>query len=398
MHWVRLITFLIAPLLLALAAPAFVLWAWSNDMPLLPALLVGLVFTSLALAIHLIGQALPQHNEDLHLLWEEVEHLREAILHPDGEHGIERRETAEAAEERDMGQPSPQERHSTALADAASATAAPLRPETPAPAHVPPSSPASAAQPAMSAAQEMRLYMEPVVSLENNATIFYRALPALPADAGRIYLGEHAFLRARQQGWPARFMQQVLARCVRFAAQLQARGMAGAVACPLHTTLLEHDSAITPALLQTLEDGPARASVMFVLRREDLTQTSQGTRMQLLMLSQAGAGVVLDMETPDINGFFLPAPLPVRYLDIPAARLAEAAQQPFMQRLGARGWTLVASGIDTVELLTQASACASLGRGRHISPPRRVREPHEAPAGAAVHDNAAAHSHQVATG
>ncbi len=241
--------------------------------------------------------------------------------------------------------------------------------------------------------QEMRLYMEPVVALENKATVFYRALPALPADEHRIYLGDQAYLRARQQGWLAAFTHQVLQRCITFAQQLKARDIACAVACPLDVTLLD-DGAAGQGLLTLLEAGAERSPVMFVVRRENLIQASQHARMQMLMLAQAGDGVVLDMAVPDSNGFFLPAPLPVRYLDVPAARLAEGVSESFMQRLGARGWVLVASGIDTPDLMAAAQVHAGLGRGRHLSPPRRVRDPHEAATGA----DQAAHMQQAAMG
>ena len=391
MHWVRLITFLGAPLLLTLAAPALVLWAWSNDLPLLPALLVGLVFTSLALAIHLVGQALPRHDEDLHLLWEEVEHLRAAILHAD-EHEAEPAAQAPRSEmhPQEGGQPARQQEFATSHVG----TAPPPRQEAGAPHAARQAAPGGS--PITSPARDMRLYMEPVVALQGNATVFYRALPALPADAGRIYLGDQAFLRARQQGWMADFTRQVLQRSVHFARQLNERGVAAAVACPLNMMVLEDGNAVSQALLRELESGEARVPLMFILRREYLTRASQGARMQMLMLAQASDGVVLDMAAPDINAFFLPAPLPVRYLDIPVDRLAQADPQALMQRLGARGWTLVASGIDSPEWLVRARALASLGRGRHLSPPRRVRDAqHEA---AATNGGQTAHMPQAAMG
>ena len=410
MHWVRLITFLIAPLVLALAAPVLVLWAWSNDLPLLPALLVGLVFTSLALAIHLVGQALPRHDDDLHLLWEEVEHLREAVFH-DHQQENHQRETPAAAHEpaghvadATADGEATQRQHSEPARhrDENMHDAALHRPlhhqhhhhrhhHEPAPA-------ATTGAASAHHARELRLYMEPVVSLESNATVFYRALPALPADGGRIYLGDQAFLRARQQGWERRFTREVLERGAAFARQLKARGLTAAVAVPLDAAVLEDGGVVAQALLQTLEDDAREVSLMFILRREDLGRASQSARMHLLMLAQASDGVVLDMSVPDVNGFFLPAPLPVRYLDVPAARLAEVDHQPFMQRLGARGWTLVASGIDSPELLARARALASLGRGRHLSPPRRVREVHESPAANTGEAQRHAHVQQAAAG
>lgn len=388
MHWVRLITFLGAPLLLALMAPVLILWAWSNDLPLLPALLVGLVFTSLALAIHVVGQALPRHDDDLHLLWEEVEHLRETILHAQsGEQGAQQSAPHQPASH--AAAPNGQVPASTGAITAL----AQQGPDTGARQAAPQAGMAGAAW--SGDARDMRLYMEPVVSLQGNATVFYRALPALPADAGRIYLGDQAFLRARQQGWMADFTRQVLQRSVHFARQLKERGVAAAVACPLNMMVLENGNAVTQALLRELEDDGARVSLMFILRREYLARASQGARMQMLMLAQASDGVVLDLAAPDINAFFLPAPLPVRYLDIPVARLGEMDPQPFMQRLGARGWTLVASGIDDPQGLARAQALASLGRGRHLAPPRRVRDAHEA---AASGGGQAAHMPRAAMG
>ena len=408
MQWLRLIIFLLAPMLLALAASALVMWAWANDLPLLPALLVGLVFLSLALSIHLLGQMVPNHDDDLHFLWREVEHLRAMIQLPqEGEEEVSspraaREQTAqEQTAPQGSTEPSRPSPASRALSSTASAApSAPGRPEQARFAHHPAPRAHGAPSSVSAIARELRLYMEPVVSLENNATVFYRALPALPAEGEALYLGGQAFLRARQQGHSGAFAQHLLARCVAFAGQLKARGLSETVICPLDMAVLRSADVADALISQLLDDNAAHAPLMLALRHGDLAHAPQEARMHLLTLAQASGGVVLEMDAPDINGFFLPVPLPVRYLDIPAAHLAETtAMRPFLQRLGTRGWTLMASGIDSLELLARARACATLGRGRQISPPRRVRDPGEmSTTGRHPPENPASHQQQLATG
>ncbi len=368
MHWVRLITFVILPLLLALAAPVLILWAWGNDWPLLPALLAGIMFLAAAIVVHLSGQlSQPQTNAAQEAIWQELHALRQKV-------------DALLAQPRQQA-PAPDEKERKT----------PVK-KTVAERREPASPPAEQSlgnepqRPAMSASAEealagFQLYMEPVIDLASGQTALYRAHPALPAEGERIYLGRHAQLRARTLGRAAALQARTVDGALAFAHRLRARGASPGIICPLDVAVLAQTDAaerLQRLLEASAENRKAAEMVYFAVPFNELASTSREARMHLMMLAQSVAGFVIDHDgvlSPDTP---LPLPLPVRHVDVPGQALALAAGLSDMEALAGRyaerGWRIIASEVGDVATARQVTPLAALARGAHFSPPRRVRE------------------------
>ncbi len=397
MHWIRLVLFLLVPLLLALAGPLVLLWAWGTGKSLLPALLVGLVFLSTALVIFLVGQmAVPhEHEEDIALLWHEVETLHKKMRDMTAPAATSASGTDRQKDEDPASSPSsprngrePHAPDETAAAgmppqppqrDIAPAKPTPTKTDIAAAASRIPSSSSPAIVSAGNKAG-FRLYMEPVTHLQENRVRMYRAHPALPEKGERVYLGRQAQLLARQRGEAAALQLFTLRRSMDFARQLQKRGVGLPIVCPVDVALLAIDEVARQLrdMLRTYHNANGEGGILLALTMADLEKSGREERRQALMLAQTVTGFVLDHAAMPTADAPLPLPLPVRYLDIPASALSlggalsDWPQQ--RRRFQQRGMSLIASGVDTDAALEHARKMADLGRGMRFSPPRRVRE------------------------
>ncbi len=390
MHWFRLILFLLVPLLLALAGPLLILWAWGAGKSLLPALLVGIIFLATALVIFLVGQmAAPnEQEEDIALLWHELESLRKQVAELRAGKAPEPMETTTQREAPPAGTlagnapaPRAQSRAPSSKSEEAqrpsAATGATAGQSASAAAAMSPSKPRVLVP---AAGDAYRLYMEPVMRLRDNALRVYRAHAALPGKGEQVYLGRQAQLLARQRGEAAALQLHTLRRCIDFAEQLRARGAALPVVCSLDVVLMDMADVVRQCneMLRAFHAAHGAGGILLALAMADLEKSGREERRNVLLLAQNVSGFVLDFSVLPVADAPLPLPLPVRYLDIPAAALAlggalsDWASQ--RQRFHQRGMRLVASGVDTDAALERARKMADLGRGARFSPPRRVRE------------------------
>ncbi|GEM_PF-4914033 len=389
MHWLRLVLFVLFPLLLTVAAPVLLLWAWGNNMPLLPALLLTALSLSLALALHLLGQFSHPHDTDIDALWHEVETLRQQLrqVQVAGTRQVEAgpaavadnagaNATASVAQEADAAHQAVQSAASTTdagqqplpvqTAPSVNASHAPFSPS------VPPAAP-----------EGFQLYMEPVNALNGQYTALYRALPALPAEGQAIHLGRHAQLRARTLGQAAALQWHTMLGCLRFARALRERNCPAPVICPLDVAVLEQpgNGALLLSLLQEDDWRMAAQEVLLPsLPLEELMRSGRTARRVLLELEALVNGFVLEHATLPMPDAPLPLALSVRHVDVPAAALQQAGveqAETVVRAWQERGVGIIASGIDDAELPGRLHGLAALGRGRHIGPPRRVRLPQE---------------------
>ena len=377
MRWIRQITFVILPLLLALAAPVLILWAWGNNWPLLPALLSGIMFLAAAMVVHLSGQLSHSHaDENQEAIWRELHALRHKVDALAEQATWEHDSPGEAETLRDgeMADGGDEGAGTTRRVPAAVDGVTKERPQENAP-----SAPAINATHAE--LQGYQLFMEPVVDITSGRTALYRAHAALPADGGRVYLGRNAQLRARTLGRAAALQARTLDGCLTFAHRLRTRGAELGVVCPLDVAVLAQDDAAERLLWllgASRQAEEVARTIYFAIPFNDLATSSREARMHLMMLAQSVAGFILDHEgvlSPDAP---LPLPLPVRHVDIPGRALALAGGLSDMGALAARyherGWQIIASDISDDAAARQVAAFAGLARGGHYSPPRRVRE------------------------
>ena len=224
-----------------------------------------------------------------------------------------------------------------------------------------------------------QLYMEPVMALSTREVHMYFALPALPARDGRFYMGQNAHLRARTLGRAGALQEQTLREAVHFVAALRQRGGSLPVICPLDVAALAHVGTSARILHMLREAAHAREGLLLAAPVEDMARASRAARQHLLELAELVAGFVTrhtglpDVDTP------LPLPLNVRCMEAPASALGLAAQildvADYLRKLNGRGQMLLASGVDDEDLLKQIQGLATLGRGRYLGAPRRVRLP-----------------------
>ena len=422
MFWMRLFLFLIAPLLLALAAPMLLLWAWGNGLPLLPALLVSILLLSAALVVALLGLlSNSSSSAETDALWTELEKLRAQVQRLDGrghqpsthespagmgEEGAQygsagSREPASTAQMQ-IGQASrqttqdevrpqaPSAAQTAAMAamalspdDGTADTATPEKPAPPQEARIAAIANAHAsgyAQPPRPPGLE--IYMEPVMDLASGHIAGYRALPALPAEEGKVYLGWQAHSRARLTGQAGAMQVHLLADCLRFMQALQAHGHAGRlhVFCSLDVALLAQPRLRAPLQDQLQRAGHAAGHVLTpVLEARALHDSSSAARQHLLDIAALVQGFSLEHATlPDAEAP-LPVPLHVLHVEVPASALGMAghlADLPAWRAAWqARGAGIIINAVDDEAALLHARAVAQLARGREVGLPRRMRLP-----------------------
>lgn len=387
MHWVRVIIFVVLPLLLALAAPTLILWAWGNNWPLLPALLAGIMFLAAAVVVHLSGQIGRQPMDDAQqALWQELHALRRKVdAIAAGETG--RAGAAGSMQQEDRQGETPHAQHDAApdvpVASDTSAQQPSRREQAAALSRQPGSSDALRNDDHLAGFQ---LYMEPVVDMASGQTVMYRAHPALPAKGGRLYLDRQALVRARTLGRSGAMALRVLDGVLAFAHGLRARGASQGVICPLDVAVLAHEE-VAERLQHLLGTEPhfreAAQATSLALVFNELAASSREARMHLMMLAQGVSGFIIEHEgvlSPDTP---LPLPLPVRHVDVPGSALALAGGLSDMGTLAARyherGWQVIAREVANEDMAHRVMPLAALARGPYFSPPRRVREEALAP-------------------
>ncbi len=411
MHLLRLVLFHVVPLILAVAAPVLLLWAWGNGLPLLPALLVGLLFLSAAVIIYLAGALQqPSHAQvdDIENLWAEISRLREQLRQLSASKEASGQDACSTSRPDEQPRAVPAPAHGAPSTEAASSAAASSSAASSsatssstascaaphADAGTPPSPQWQATAPSgLEAPAGYVLYMEAVHDpAKGDEVVFYRAMPTLPAEEGRIYPARHAQIRARLLGLAGGLQAQMLRDSLAFLRELRAAQGSLMVICPLDAATLGRGqtSAVLQEMLLTA-GAVARDGLLLAVAQEDLGMISREAREQLMMLSGHVAGWVLDCNRlPDAQAP-LPLSLHVGHVDVPATVLEQlAGLGDFTERVHAlqgRGWRIVANGVETKAQLALAQRFGALARGRMLAAPRRLRLPEKR---AHQADNAAA--------
>ncbi len=362
--------FLVMPIGLTLSAAALAVWAWSEDWPLTSILLVSILLLAAAQILAVTGAAVRTSFPGRRYLRDMVQVLS----------GLKREITAlagrvDALEERSRRPARAVEPRLVRPAaeleeDGGSEASAPVRENAPV------MSPPADMAPRRDPLQGFRLYMEPVVDMRSGVTALYRAVPALAAGEGRIYLGRHAGLKATRAGAATTFDMRMLRETAGFVRRILDKGHKTPVICPLTKGSLS-SSRFREELRTFMESDRDVASLLVLEISQDMLAGLGASEIEgLAWLAQAGVRLALaDARPGRVDTDALKA-LGFAYVDMDAGVILAATESEVDAGFGAisdAGFTLIASSVDDPQVRTRIRPLAQLARGRVFSPPRRVR-------------------------
>ncbi len=221
-----------------------------------------------------------------------------------------------------------------------------------------------------------RLYMEPVVDMRAQATVLYRAAPALADAEGRIYLGRQAQLRAAHLGCAPQMDLRTLEEAACFLRRLRERGrMHTGVICPLSAASLA-TARFHEALAEMLRPQEIATALRMDISQADLARLDAAQTEGLAQLARRGVRMAISGATPERAGAEALRRLGFDHADMAAEAISASVERDggrALGRIAGAGLEIIASGVDTARMAERLRPFLRLARGRAFSPPRRLR-------------------------